>query len=168
MLNPALLGLDEPVSSHDVSIRAQIINLLKELQEDTRLSYLFIAHDLAVVRNISHRIAVMYLGRIVELGPAGDVCDDPLHPYTRALVDAVPVADPMVARARLSGVLAGDAPSPLAPPSGCPFHPRCRHAADMAARDGIAVRSESGRKLPDVCVTQRPALVQKANGRWAA
>ena len=168
MLNPALLVLDEPVSSLDVSIRAQIINLLKELQEETRLSYVFIAHDLAVVRNISHRIAVMYVGRIVELGPAGAVCDDPLHPYTRALVDAVPVADPTVARARLSGVLVGDAPSPITPPSGCPFHPRCRHATDIAARGGVAVRSESGRRLPDVCATQRPALVQKANGRWAA
>ncbi len=168
MLNPALLVLDEPVSSLDVSIRAPIINLLKDLQEESRLSYVFIAHDLAVVRNISHRIAVMYLGRVVELGPAGAVCENPLHPYTRALVAAVPVADPTVARARPSGVLVGDAPSPISPPSGCPFHPRCVHATEIAARGAVAVRSENNRRLPEICATRRPTLEQKANGRWAA
>jgi peptide/nickel transport system ATP-binding protein len=168
MLNPAVLVLDEPVSSLDVSIRAQIINLLKELQDQTRLSYLFIAHDLAVVRNISQRIAVMYLGRIVELGSAKEVCDNPLHPYTRALVDAIPEPDPAVARARQSATLIGDAPSPLASPSGCPFHPRCRHAADVAARAGVARRSANGRELPELCVTERPPLARKRIGRWAA
>ena len=129
-LEPKVLVADEPVSALDVSIQAQILNLLAQLGRQMNLTLVFIAHDLAVVKHISDRIAVMYLGRIVELGPAVDVIERPRHPYTRALVSAIPTANPDIEGRRQRIVLAGDPPSPIDPPSGCPFHPRCAFAQD--------------------------------------
>ena len=133
-ISPDFIVCDEPVSALDVSIQAQVINMFDELQDKMGLSYLFIAHDLLVVRHISHRIAVMYLGKIVEMADADEIYDHPLHPYSKALISAVPVPDPIVARANQRIPLGGDIPSPLNAPSGCPFRTRCPYATEACSQ----------------------------------
>jgi oligopeptide/dipeptide ABC transporter ATP-binding protein len=146
-VEPRMIVCDEPVSALDVSVQAQIVNLLRDLQQEHNLAYLFVAHDLAVVKHISHRILVMYLGRIVESGEAKALCRSPRHPYTQALLSAVPVVDPDSKRQRI--LLGGDVPSPIHPPAGCPFHPRCPVAE---AR----------------CRTETPVLRAIEPNRWVA
>ncbi|HET6465572.1 MAG TPA: dipeptide ABC transporter ATP-binding protein [Nitrospiria bacterium] len=146
-LNPKLIVADEPVSSLDVSIQAQVINLLEDVQQEYGLSMIFIAHDLNMVRHISDRVAVMYLGRIVELGPATDLYRQPLHPYTEALLTAIPIPDPKAKRTRI--LLEGDLPSPVNLPPGCRFYSRCP------------------KRIPD-CLKEDPPLVQIRPGHWAA
>src|ERR687892_1193898 len=143
-LNPDLIVADEPVSALDVSIQAQIINLLEDLQEEFDLTYLFIAHDLAVVRHISDRIAVMYLGSIVEVSPAEELYDNPLHPYTISLLSSVPIPDPAVERQRERILLAGDLPSPANPPPACRFHTRCPYVQPTRCRDEVPLLRRLG------------------------
>ena len=136
--NPRLVVADEPVSALDVSVQAQVLNLLLELQSRLKLTFLFVAHDLSVVRHISDRIAVMYVGQLVELAPTAEIFKNPQHPYTAALMRAVPVADPRIHTT--DGILGGEVPSPAAPPSGCYFHPRCRYAVPRCKVEAPALR----------------------------
>ena len=140
-VGPRFIVADEPVSALDVSIQAQIINLLQDLQEELGLAYLFISHDLRVVQHVSHQVAIMYLGKIVELAPSKDLYAHPCHPYTRALLSAIPVPDPRRSQERIA--LAGDVPSPINPPSGCAFHPRCPFAEERCRREEPPLRAGS-------------------------
>ena len=148
-LNPKLIIADEPVSALDVSIQAQIINLLEDLQADLGLTYIFVAHDLGVVRHVADRIAVMYLGKIVEIGPAAAVYERPIHPYTLSLLSAVPIPDPRANAAREQILLEGDVPSPADPPAACRFHTRCPFATD-------------------ICSAEEPPLIDHGDGHFAA
>jgi oligopeptide transport system ATP-binding protein len=139
-LNPDFIVCDEAVSALDVSIQAQVINLLEELREQFGLTYLFIAHDLSVVRHICQRVAVMYLGHVVELAGADELFDNPMHPYTRALLEAVPVPDPDVEAERAHRIIEGEVPSPMNPPPGCVFHPRCPMAVENCRREAPSLR----------------------------
>ncbi len=157
-LNPQVIIGDEPVSALDVSIQAQVINLLMDLQAEFNLSYLFIAHDLAVVEHISHRIAVMYLGRIVEMAPAEEIYSNPIHPYTKALISAIPVADPTHEPDRI--ILEGDVPSPIDPPDGCRFAPRSGITHDKAHLENLPSFQEIA---PDHWVEACPACLSGGN-----
>ena len=168
VLDPALIVLDEPVSALDVSIQAQILNLLAEIQARSGVAYLFIAHDLAVVRHISDRVAVMYLGRIVELGDRDAIYARPRHPYTASLLSAVPLPDPRLERGRQRVPLIGEIGSATDVPSGCRFHPRCPRARTMAASPDTDAVVAGNVRLPKVCVELDPVLVDDGCGHACA
>lgn len=149
ILRPQLLICDEPISALDVSIQAQIVNMLRDFQEERGLTYLFIAHDLSMVRYVSNRVGVMYLGKLVELASVGEIYRHPMHPYTQGLLDSVPIPNPRLARLRLSDSMKGDLPSSIHPPSGCRFHTRCP-------------------KVMDRCSVTEPELIEVAPGHWLA
>ena len=157
-LNPDLVVLDEPVSALDVSIQAGVVNLLEDLQDELGLAYLFIAHDLSVVRHVSDHVGVMYLGKIVELADADDLYEKPCHPYTQALLSAVPVPDPRKQRARVRIVLEGDPPNPANPPSGCRFRTRCGHKTALEARG----------QDTSACSDEEPLLIDRGHGHPVA
>ena len=158
VLDPALLVLDEPVSALDVSIQAQVLNLLREIQQRTGVAYLFIAHDLSVVRHISQRVAVMYLGRIVEIGTREAIYTHPKHPYTVSLLSAVPIPDPDIERERKRVPLVGEIGSANDLPSGCRFHPRCPRARDVARQAKSPTLKIGAVEIPIVCITEDPLL----------
>lgn len=149
-LNPKLIVCDEPVSALDVSIQSQVLNLLEDLQKEFNLTYLFIAHGLSVVKHVSDRVGVMYLGKMMEISPSAELYSNPLHPYTEALMSAIPIPDPTVRRERI--VLEGDVPSPVNPPKGCRFHTRCRYVSQVGEK----------------CKTEEPPLVNVGGGHWVA
>lgn len=146
-LNPEFIVCDEPISALDVSIQAQIMNLLEKIQAERKISYLFIAHDLSMVNHISHRIGVMYLGNLVEIGPADEIYQNPMHPYTKALLSAEPIPDPKMARKKESVLLEGEVPSPLNPPKGCPFVTRCTHAMNRCKEENPEWKEIAGRRV---------------------
>ncbi|HLN64713.1 MAG TPA: dipeptide ABC transporter ATP-binding protein [Symbiobacteriaceae bacterium] len=149
-LNPKLIVCDEPVSALDVSIQSQVVNLLEDLQKEFNLTYIFIAHGLSVVKHVSDRVGVMYLGKMMEVSPSAELYANPLHPYTEALMSAIPIPDPTVKRERI--VLEGDVPSPVNPPKGCRFHTRCRYAAQVG----------------EICRTEEPPLIEVGPDHWVA
>ncbi len=164
-LNPQVLILDEPVSALDVSIQAQVINLLQEIQEELGLAYLMIAHDLSVIRHISGRVAVMYLGKIVETGTRAEIFTNPTHPYTQALLSAVPVPEPVGRDQRERIVLTGDVPTPVNPPSGCRFRTRCWKAQERCSQEEPALIDEFGYGHPSACFFAEPLQVLQAGPR---